>query len=123
MIYEIENKIAYRINNAASKIDFLYIDGEKVYFKDRKFFTDIKYTIKDNCFFKGNSTGHFDKLFTFKDNKLYFGDSNFATDCLYTFKDGIIYKGDSTSAFDAIMSYEVANATDLIYVAMLILPY
>jgi len=31
--------------------------------------------------------------------------------------------GDSTSSFDSIMSYELENAEDLIYVAMLILPY
>lgn len=123
LIYQIENKIAYRVNNIASKIDFLYIDGDKVYLKDRKFFTDIKYTVLNNSIFKGSSTSVFDILFTFKDDKIYIGNSDFRSDCLYTFKDGVIYRGDSTSLFDAFMSYEVQTSAELIYVAMLILPY
>lgn len=121
LIYEIENKIVYRVNNLASKTDFLYIDGDKIYFKDRKYFTDVKYTIQNNCFYKGSST--FDKLFTFKDDKLYLGEGNFQSDCLFTFKNGVVYRGDSESTFDAFMSYEVQIPSELIYVVMLTLPY
>lgn len=123
MIYQIENKIVYRYTNPASKVDILYIDGDKVYLKDRKFNTDVKYTIQNNCIYLGTSTSTFDKLFTLKEDKLYIGDSDFQSDCLYTFKDGVIYMGDSTSSFDAIMSYENQTAEELIFVAMLIVPY
>jgi hypothetical protein len=104
-------------------VDILYIDGEKVYLKDRKFFNDVKYTLKNNIIYKGTSTTTFDKLFTLKEGKLYVGDGDFSSQCLYTLKDGKIYKGDSTSTFDLIMCYEGASDEDLIKVAMLITPY
>lgn len=123
MIYQIENNIVYRLSNPSIKVDILYIDGEKVYLKDRKFFNDVKYTIKNNVIYKGTSTTTFDKLFTLKEGKLYLGDGDFSSQCLYTLKDGKIYKGDSTSTFDLIMCYEIESDNDLIKVAMLITPY
>ncbi len=123
LIFEYRSNTVYRVNNAVMKSEYLFIDGEKVYFRDRKFTTDVKYTIKSDVIYKGSSTSTFDLLFTLKDQKLYIGNSTFRTDCLYTFKDGIIYRGDSTSSFDAFMSYELAEPSDLIYVAMMIAPY
>jgi hypothetical protein len=123
MIYQVENNIVYHLSNPSIKVDILYIDGEKVYLKDRKFFNDVKYTLKNNVIYKGTSTTTFDKLFTLKEGKLYIGDGDFSSQCLYTLKDGKIYKGDSTSTFDLIMCYEVTSDDDLIKVAMLITPY
>lgn len=37
LIYQLENKTFYRVNNVASKIDFLYLDGDKVYQKTENF--------------------------------------------------------------------------------------
>jgi len=122
-IYEIKNNIVYRVNNPASKVEYLFIENGKVYFKDRKSFTDIKYSYSKSAIFKGNSISTFDQLFELKDGKLYVGSSNFSSDCLFTLKDGIIYKGDSTSTFDAFMSYDLVNPDDLILIAMLISPY
>ena len=123
LIFELKNDIVYRVTNPALKSEYLFISGDKVYFRDRKSFTDVKYTLTENGIFKGNSSSSFDQLFTLKDNKMYIGDSNFSSDCLYTLKDGLIYKGDSTSSFDAFMSYEIESEEDLILVAMLIAPY
>jgi hypothetical protein len=123
LVYQIENNIVYRYSNPAIKTDILYIEGDKVYLKDRKFFNDVKYTIAENVIYQGNSRTTFDKLYTLKEGKLYMGDGTFSTQVLYTFSEGKIYKGDSTSSFDVIMSYEVGSEEDLIKVAMLITPY
>jgi hypothetical protein len=123
LIFEYRSNTVYRVNNAVLKSEYLFVDGEKVYFRDRKFNTDVKYTIKSDVIYKGSSTSTFDVLFTLKDQKLYIGRSTFRTDCLYTFKDGVVYRGDSSSSFDAFMSYELADPADLIYVAMMIAPY
>ena len=122
-IYEIKSNIVYRVNNAASKVEYLFIENGKVYFKDRKFFTDIKYSYNNTSIYKGNSTSTFDQLFELKEGKLYIGNSNFSSDCLFTLKDGVIYKGNNTSTFDAIMTYDIESADDLILIAMLIAPY
>lgn len=122
-IYELKNNIVYRLSNSAIRSEYLFIDGEKVYFRDRKSFTDIKYTVKSNVIYKANSTSTFDVLFTLKEGKLYIGNSTFSTDCLFTFKDGVVYRGDSTSTFDAFMTYDLSSTDDLIWIAVMIAPY
>ena len=123
LIFEYKSNMVYRVSNAVMKSEYLFVDGEKIYFRDRKFNTDVKYTIKSNVIYKGNSTSTFDVLFTLKDQKLYIGNSTFSTNCLYTFKDGIVYRGDSTSSFDALLMYELTDQEELIYLAMMITPY
>lgn len=122
-MFEIENDKAYRINSISNRIDFLYFEEAKVYLKERKFFTDIKYSISENKIYKGSSNSTFDLLYTIKNNKVYLGSGTFQSDCLFTFKDGVIYRGDSESSFDAFMAYENAKSEDLIYIICLILPY
>lgn len=122
-IYEILPSKILRVTNAANKSPKLFIQGNLIYFNERRSFTDVMYTFSENQLFKGNSSSSFDVLFTLKDGKLYAGDGRFSQVVLYTFSDGKIYRGDSTSTFDFLMSYELGSDADLILVAAAIAPY
>lgn len=122
-VYEISSTKIQRVTNAANKSAVLFIQGNLIYFNERKSFTDVMYTFSENQLFKGNSTSSFDVLFTLKDNKLYAGDGRFSQVVLYTFNDGKIYRGDSNSSFDLLMSYELNSPGDMILIAAAIAPY
>lgn len=122
-IYEISSSKIQRVTNAANKSPILFIQGNLIYFKERRSFTDVMYTFSEDQLFKGNSTSSFDVLFTLKEGKMYAGDGRFSQVVVYTLRDGKIYKGDSTSNFDLIMSYELEDEQDLILVAAAIAPY
>jgi hypothetical protein len=123
LLFEIKDHTVYRVNSSANKIDFLYIDGQEIFLKERKFFTDCLYTIHKNAIYKGNSISYGDVLYTLTDGKLYLGQSSFPNDCLFTFEKGVIYKGQSTSYFDILMSYENATPYDLLIICCIIAPY
>lgn len=101
----------------------LFLEGNKIYLNQRKSFTDVKYTIKENAIYKGDSNSSFDVLFTLKDGKVFIGQGRFGETILYTLKDGKIYQGDSTSTFNQIMSYELKSESDLILIVAAILPF
>ena len=120
MIYKIENNTVYRYQNPAIRSEYLYVQGNKVYFRERRFSDDVKYTFDSKRIFRGNSG---ELMFTFSDGKIYQGESFFESDVLFTLEDGVIYKGDSKSSFDAVMRYTLNNPSDILLIVMLILPY
>lgn len=122
-IYEIVPSKILRVTNAANKSPILFIQGNLIYFNERRSFMEVMYTFSEDQLFKGNSTSSFDALFTLKEGKLYAGDGRFSQVVVYTFSEGKIYRGDSTSSFDLLMSYELNSPTDLILIAAAIAPY
>lgn len=59
--------------------------------------------------FMGNSTSHFDLLYTLRDdNKLYNGDSRFLSDVVCTIRGPHIYLGDSENSLDLVYTYKQA---------------
>ncbi len=123
LLYEIHPQQVIRISSVANKTPYLFRQGNRIYFDNRKSFTDVLYTIEDNHIYKGNSNSTFDLLYTLQDGRLYIGDGRFNQTCLFTFNNGKIYKGDSSSSFDVLMCYELDNPEDLIIIAAIIAPY
>lgn len=123
LVYEIKSDQITRVTDGTFRSPIFYREGNMIYFGRTKSFTEVMYRIQDNQIFQGNSNSSFNLLYTFVDNKVYLGEGRFGQKVLYTIVDGKIYLGDSTSTFDLIMSYDLDNEQDLIFLVAVISPY
>jgi hypothetical protein len=123
--YRVANNQLYLQTGTFNETEYLFINGQVVFFGRLGDLQNPVYTFKDNVIYKGNSTMVSDQLYTIYDNGIYTGRSTISSDCLFTFRDGKIYRGRSESSFDVLLTCDKTNLSnaELYLLIAAILPY
>lgn len=123
--FRIDRGQLYLQTSTFREVEYLFAEGNVVYFGRKGDRMHPLYTLHDNQIFRGNSTMSTDLLYTIYEKGIYPGRSTVFSDCLFTVSDGKVFKGKSDASFDLLMSCDKAVLSNEEYLLLVaaILPY